>query len=116
MRLLSPRLLVVLAVVVLAWGGAHLLGTHDAAVTPATWPTTQPAASPTPRAAAVLPIAGANPPASPDSGIPVLPGVMRQLNANTRDTAIGLYALVQQFEAALRSHLDALARQLEPGR
>jgi hypothetical protein len=57
-----------------------------------------------------------SPSASGDAGIPVLPGALQQLNGSTRDTAVGLYALIQQIEAALRTHLQELAQQLEPGR
>lgn len=115
MRLLSPRVLVVLAVVVVAWGGIHLLGSHNVAVTPAVWPVPDPSASPVP-AAPALATASPTPAASDTGTIPVLPGAMRQLNGNTRDTAIGLYAVIQQLEAALRGRLDELVKQLEPAR
>ncbi len=116
MRLLSPRLLVVLALVVVAWGGIHLLGSHNAAVSPAVWPVAEPSASAVAGGSA-LPTAGPSPDPAPTAGgdIPLLPGAMRQLNGNTRDTAIGLYAVIQQLEDALRVHFDQLIRQLEPG-
>jgi hypothetical protein len=113
---LSPRLLVPLALIVVAWGAVHVLGSHNVSVLPAAWP----AAQPTPSAAPSLAIATAPPvsaPAPPDAAaVPVLPGAMRQLNGSTRDTAIGLYALIQQLEGALRSHLEQVVKQLEPGR
>ncbi len=118
MRLLSPRLLIPLAVVVTVWGGVQLLTTHNIAVTPAVWPI---AASPSPppqAGAAAIPTAQAPAPSPSASGgaVPLLPGAMRQLNGSTRDTAVGLYALIQQLESALRAHLEQLVRQLEPGR
>jgi hypothetical protein len=114
MRLLSPRLLVVLAVVVVAWGGIHLLGSQNVAVTPAVWPVADPSASPVPAAAATASVA-ATPTPSPAAAIPVLPGAMQQLNGSTRDTAVGLYAVIEQLEEALRIHFDQLVKQLEPG-
>jgi hypothetical protein len=42
--------------------------------------------------------------------------VLKQVDGSTRDTAVGLYALLQQLEQALVAHLQQLARQLEPGR
>jgi hypothetical protein len=64
------------------------------------------------------PVAAAPPPAAsgPAGSIPILPGALRQLNGDTRDTAIGMYALIRQLEAALAGHLSDLVRQLEPGR
>lgn len=115
MRLLSPRLLVLLAVVVVAWGGIHLLGSHNVSVTPAVWPVAEPSASPPPSAAATA-TAAPTPTPSGTAAIPVLPGAMRQLNGSTRDTAMGLYAVIQQLEEALRTRLDELVKQLEPGR
>jgi hypothetical protein len=115
MRLLSPRLLVLLAVVVVAWGGIHLLGSHNVSVTPAVWPVVEPSASPPPSAAATA-TAAPTPTPSGTAAIPVLPGAMRQLNGSTRDTAMGLYAVIQQLEEALRTRLDELVKQLEPGR
>jgi hypothetical protein len=116
MRLLSPRWLVLLSVVVIAWGGFHLLGAHTVAVTPAVWPVAQP--SPSPRPASALPAASPAPTvaAASDDAIPVLPAAMGQLNGSTRDTAIGLYAVIQQLEDALRIRLEDLVKQLEPGR
>lgn len=121
MPLLSARLLVPIAAVVLAWGGVHLLSSHNLAVAPAVWPAAASTPSSLPAAAAAgpaLPRARATPPSpSPgsDAGIPILPGALRQLNGSTRDTAVGVYALIQQLEQALRSHLEQLAQQLEPG-
>ncbi|MEO8897690.1 MAG: hypothetical protein ABI473_03155 [Candidatus Dormibacter sp.] len=119
MRLLSPRILVPAAIVLVGWGGAHLLTQSSSlAVQPATWPV---ASSPSAAPAPATPVTAGTGPApsstpSPSGGIPILPGALQQLNGDTRDTAIGLYALIQQLEAALRGHLDDLVRQLEPGR
>ena len=118
MRLLSPRLLIPLAVVVTVWGGVQLLTSHNVAVTPAVWPIAAPSASPSGSAKPPLAVATAPTPSRSRSGdaIPVLPGALQQLNGSTRDTAIGLYALIQQLEEALRTHLEQLVKQLEPGR
>jgi hypothetical protein len=119
MPLLSARLLVPCALVVLAWGGLHLLGGHSATVTPAAWPAGTAAPTATPGVAVApatsLP-ASPSPAAGGIGGIPILPGALQQLNGSTRDTAVGLYALIQQLEAALRTHLQQLTQQLEPGR
>jgi|GEM_PF-4700243 len=117
MPFLSARVLVPVAVVLLAWGGVHVLGSHNFSVSPATWPA--PATTPSSAPAVVSPAA---PPAaipSPAVGsgvVPILPGALRQLNGSTRDTATGLYALIQQLEDAFRSHLAQVIQQLEPGR
>lgn len=117
MPFLSARVLVPVAVVLLAWGGVHVLGSHNFSVNPATWPA--PATTPSSAPAVVSPAA---PPAaipSPAVGsgvVPILPGALRQLNGSTRDTATGLYALIQQLEDAFRSHLAQVIQQLEPGR
>jgi hypothetical protein len=118
MRLLSPRLLIPLAVLVVVWGGAHLLTSHDVSVSPAVWPVTAPTASPAPGAAAPVPAVptAAPSPSASTGGIPILPGALQQLNGSTRDTAVGLYALIQQLEEAMRSRLEQLVKQLEPGR
>ena len=117
MRLLSPRVLIPLAVVVLAWGAVHLLGSHNVSVTPAVWPVAAPTPSPSAGAAATSTAVPSPAPAPSDAAtIPILPGAMRQLNGSTRDTAMGLYAVIQQLEEALRTRLDALVKQLEPGR
>jgi hypothetical protein len=122
MPLLSPRLLVPVAVVILAWGGAHLLSSHNLAVSPAVWPSSGATPSSVPAGTAAGPVvpgaaaAAPSPSAREDAGIPILPGALRQLNGSTRDTAVGVYALIQQLEQALRSHLEQLAGQLEPGR
>ena len=107
MPFLSARVLVPVAVVLLAWGGVHVLGSHNFSVSPATWPGPATTLS---RAPAIVPPAA--PPAaaipSPAAGsgvVPILPGALRQLNGSTRDTATGLYALIQQLEDAFRSHL-----------
>lgn len=120
MRLLSARILVPAAIVLLACGGAHLLAQPGSvAVEPATWPVagSTPTAAPVP-AIPTAPSAGSSPspPPGPSGAIPILPGALQQLNGDTRDTAIGLYALIQRLETALRGHLDDLVRQLEPGR
>jgi hypothetical protein len=114
-KLLSPRLLIPLALIVLAWGGVHLFGSHNVEVAPAAWPMAQPTPSPAP--SPVMVTAAPAPASSPEAAaIPVLPEAMRQLNGSTRDAAIGLYALIQQLEGALRSHMEQLVKQLEPGR
>ncbi|MBJ7594506.1 MAG: hypothetical protein JF886_06515 [Candidatus Dormibacteraeota bacterium] len=118
MRLLSSRLLIPLAVVVTVWGGVQLLTTHNVAVTPAVWPIAAPP-SPSPHAgAAAIPVAPspAPSPPAPVGAIPLLHGALEHLNGSTRDTATGLYALIQQLETALRANLERLVKQLEPGR
>jgi hypothetical protein len=62
-----------------------------------------------------VPTPGASAPAT-GGGIPFLPGALQQLNGATGNTAVGIYALVQQLEAALSSRLEQLSHQLEPGR
>jgi hypothetical protein len=117
MPFLSARVLVPVAVVLLAWGGVHVLGSHNFSVSPATWPA--PATTPSSAPAVVSPAAppAAIPSPAVGSGIvPILPGALRQLNGSTRDTATGLYALIQQLEDAFRSHLAQVIQQLEPGR
>jgi hypothetical protein len=117
MRLLSLRVMVPLTVLVVAWGAVHTLTSHTGSISPVTWPGGV-TATPTP-AAAVVPTADVAPTPSPPSGsgvMPLLPGALEQLNGSTRNTAAGLYAVIQQLEEALRSRLQALARQLEPGR
>jgi hypothetical protein len=118
MRLLSPRILVPAAIVLVGWGGAHLLTQSSGlAVHPATWPlaASTPSAAPTPAIPAARGPGAAQPSTpNPAGGIPILPGALQKLNGDTRDTAVGLYALIQQLEAALRSHLGDLVRQLEP--
>ncbi len=119
MRLLSPRLLIPVAAVVVAWGGVHLLTAHSVAITPAVWPVAAPTPSAGVRQPALTPV---TPPTAPSAspsggaGIPVLPGALQQLNGSTRDTAVGVYALIQQLEEALRTHIEQLIKQLEPGR
>jgi hypothetical protein len=113
-------MLVPAAIVLVGWGGAHLLTQSSSlAVQPATWPVTAstPSAAPTPAIPAARGVGSARPSTpNPTGGIPILPGALQHLNGDTRDTAVGLYALIQQLEAALRSHLEDLVRQLEPGR
>lgn len=119
MPLLSARLLIPLAVVVVAWGGLHLLEGNAVTVTPATWPGASTSAAPSEPAAPAMPVAPSPSPSAAAPGgsnIPLLPWALQQLNGSTRDTALGLYGLVQQLERALRDHLKQLARQLEPGR
>jgi hypothetical protein len=119
MPLLSARLLIPVAIVVVAWGALHALGAHNLAVTPGSWPApaASPSASPRDAGAPVPPAAKAPAPSAAGlAGIPVLPGALQQLNGSTRDTAVGLYALIQQLEQALRTHLQQLVQQLEPGR
>jgi hypothetical protein len=41
---------------------------------------------------------------------------MQQLNGDTRDTALGMYALITQLEAAVGGNLQQLLQRLEPGR
>ncbi len=120
MKVLSARLLVPVAVVVIAWGGAHLLGAQNLAVTPSNWPASTAAPSPTTAGTGALPPGLSTPalpsPSSGASSVPILPGALQQLNGDTRDTAVGLYALIQQLESALRSDLQQLVQRLEPGR
>lgn len=117
MPLLSARLLVPVAVVVAAWGGFQILSSHNLAVSPAVWPAAATTPSSVPADAVVNPAASSPAPAPSVGGaIPILPGALQQLNGSTRDTAVGLYALIQQLEQALRTHLEQLAQQLEPGR
>jgi hypothetical protein len=120
MPLLSARLLVPIAVLVLAWGGVHLLSSKNFTVSPAVWPAQPaPSSNPRPAVAAAPPspsTAAAASVALSHGAVPVLPGVLRQLDGSTRDTAVGLYALLQQLEQALVTHLQQLARQLEPAR
>ena len=117
MPFLSARVLVPVAVVLLAWGGVHVLGSHNFSVTPATWPApvTTPSSAPAVVSAAA-PTAAVIPSPVANAVIPILPGALRQLNGSTRDTATGLYALIQQLEDAFRAHLDQVIQQLEPGR
>lgn len=119
MRVLSARVVVPVAMVVLAWGGAHLLSAHsDLAVQPAAWPApASPGATTTPSPglpAVFSPAATASPGAAP--AWPLLPGLMQRLNGDTRDTALGMYAVISQLENALTGRLQQLAQQLEPGR
>jgi hypothetical protein len=119
MALLSARLLIPVAIVVVAWGGIHALSAQNLAVTPAVWPGVAASLAATPRDASVPAPSAASSPAPSASGlgaIPVLPGALQQLNGSTRDTAVGLYALIQQLEQSLRTHPQQLAQQLEPGR
>ena len=121
MPLLSARLLVPVAVVVAAWGGFQILSSHNLSVSPAVWPAAATTPSGVSADAVVNPAASSPAPApapSPSVGgaVPILPGALQQLNGSTRDTAVGLYALIQQLEQALRTHLEQLAQQLEPGR
>ena len=118
MPLLSRKLLVPVAVIVVAWGGAHLLASRSTvAVEPATWPAVAPGAapSPSPGLATGVPV---TPTPAPSTGadIPILPGALQQLNGDTRDTALGMYALITQLESTLGGRLQELVQQLEPGR
>lgn len=116
MRLVSPRLLLLGAVLVVGWAGVHLLGARSFPISPAVWPGAAPAVTtgPSPGALPVAPALGS--PAAGAATVPILPGALRQLNGSTRDTAIGLYALIQQLEGALSSRLEQIQHQLEPGR
>jgi hypothetical protein len=100
------------------WAGLHALGNRNVAVTPITWPTAS--MPPAPSREPSVPLSAAVPSPAPSAdgvpGVPVLPGALQQLNSSTRDTAVGLYALIQQLEQALGTHLKQLAQQLEPGR
>lgn len=118
MPLLSRRILLPVALVVVAWGGAHLLATRSTvAVQPATWPVQAPAAGASPSSAVATSMPAAPSPApSNSSDIPILPGALQQLNGDTRDTALGMYTLISQLEGTLASHLEQLFQQLEPGR
>jgi hypothetical protein len=120
MPLLSARLLVPVAVLVLAWGGVQLLSSQNLTVSPAVWPA-QAAPSPSPPGVVAVappspgPVTAPSVP-GPGSAVPILPGALQQLDGSTRDTAVGLYALLQQLEQALVTHIQQLAHQLEPGR
>jgi hypothetical protein len=120
MPLLSARLMVPVAVVVVAWGGVHLLTSHNPAVMPAVWPAAPSTPSATSGGSANGPRVATAPTTSPSpltgAEVPILPGALQQLNRNTRDTAVGLWALVQQLEGAVRAHLQQILQQLEPGR
>lgn len=115
MRLLSARVVVALAAVMVAWGAGHLLISHDVSVTPAVWPGATPAPS-APAAPVAIPSSPSTSSPAASGGIPVLPGALQQLNTDTRDTAIGLYGLVTDIEAALAGQLGNLVQTLEPGR
>jgi hypothetical protein len=41
---------------------------------------------------------------------------MQQLNGDTRDTALGMDALITQLEHAVAGDLQQLVQRLEPGR
>src|SRR5450631_2272701 len=117
MPFLSARVLVPVAVVLLAWGGVHVLGSHNFSVVAASLTTkattrSRPPAGVSPAA----PPAAIPSPAVGSGVVPTLPGALRQVNGSTRDTATGLYALIQQLEDAFRSHLAQVIQQLEPGR
>lgn len=120
MPLLSARLLIPTALVVIAWGGAHWLTSRDVAISPVNWPASASSVAPTPAAIPAAPSPSAASSPAPTGGatqtVPILPGALQQLNGDTRDTAIGLYAVIQQVEGALRAHLEQLVQQLEPGR
>ena len=118
MRILSARILVPAAAVVVAWGGAHLLSTrNDLAVQPAVWPVSappNPSAGPAAPHTPAAPVGSASP--GPSPAPPLLPGLMQRLNGDTRDTALGMYAVIGQLERALGDRLRQLVQQLEPGR
>ena len=118
MPFLSARVLVPVAVVLLAWGGVHVLGSRNFSVSPAIWPApaTTPSSAPAVVSPAAPPAAAIPSPVVGSGVVPILPGALRQLNGSTRDTATGLYALIQQLEDAFRSHLAQVIQQLEPGR
>jgi hypothetical protein len=118
MPFLSARVLVPVAVVLLMWGGVHVLGARNFSATPATWPApaTTPSSAPAVVSPTAPPVHASPSPAVGNGIVPILPGALRQLNGSTRDTAMGLYALIQQLEDAFRSHLDQVIQQLEPGR
>ena len=114
MRVRLPlRLLGVVAALVVAWGAIHIATSRSLTPVPVAWPSPAATASPAPLA---LPVAPATPASSSGGAIPFLPGALQQLDGSTRDTAVGLYALIQQLETAVGHRLQQLAQQLEPGR
>jgi hypothetical protein len=115
---LSERLLIPVAIVVIAWGGAHLLASRDSvAVQPSSWPTVSPAPAPSGSGllAPAASVAASPSPAPTGGDIPFLPDMFAQLNGDTRDTALGLDALITQLEGAVGAHIRQLVQQLEPG-
>ena len=123
MRLLSARILVPVAVVVVGWGTVHLVtGRGTLLAQPSSWPGATASATAAPGGGTVRPsqpTPTAEPAASalPATGPPpFLPGVMQQLNGDTRDTALGMAALLGQLEHAVAGDLEQLMQQLEPGR
>lgn len=115
MRILSPRVVVPLALVVVAAGALHLAGARGTPVVPATWPAA-PAGPPPPAAPEVVVPAPARSPAAgrDTAGLPVLPGTLHQLDQAARHTATGLWELVNELGAAVRAQVERLRRQLEP--
>jgi hypothetical protein len=111
--------MVPVAVVVVAWGGVHLLTSRNPAVMPAVWPAAPSTPSATSGGSTIGPQVATAPTTSPSptgAEVPILPAALQQLNRNTRDTAVGLWALVQQLEGAVRAHLQQILQRLEPGR
>ena len=123
MRLLSARILIPVAVVVVGWGAVHLIsGRGTLLAQPSTWPVATASATAAPGGGAAPPSQATltpQPAASqpPPTGLPpFLPGVMQQLNGDTRETALGMAALLGQLEHAVAGDLEQLVQQLEPGR
>lgn len=115
MRILSPRVVVPLALVIVGAGALHLLGARGTPVVPATWPGAPGAPSPPPAPEVVAPAPARSPAGgSAPGGLPVLPGALHQLDQEARHTASGLWELVNELGAAVRAQVERLRRQLEP--
>jgi hypothetical protein len=110
---LSLRVVVPVAALVVAWGGLQLLTSHRLEVSPGAVPSA-PATATSP---GVLPSIAPRPsPTGSGTGeVPILPGALRELNGATRDTAVGMYALLRELENALRRQLERLARNAGRG-
>ena len=109
------RLLLPLAVVIAGWGAISALTSHPLTISPAVWPGATAAPAPAPGAGALPTAAPASP--TPSGGtVPFLPGALQQLNGSTRDTATGLYGIIQELEGAVGGKLRDLVRSLEGGR
>ena len=121
MRLHSARILIPIAVVVVGWAAVHLVtGRGTLLAQPSTWPGATASATAAPGlatpASQPTPTTGPSaPPPSRPGAPPFLPGVLQQLNGDTRDTALGMAALLSQLEHAVAGDLEQLVQQLEPG-
>lgn len=116
----------------LAVGGAvaitvTVLALHASAAAPAPGPSiswAQPAAAAPASPSAVsgvepIPAAPAGPPADagPLGGLQVpLSAMFRQLNSETKDTAVGQYSMLQSIENTLRQQIEGFLRWVTGGR